>query len=42
MTKDNTNQQTALWLNVNGWNQTNSKYMRATIDLLIAEGLLAD
>lgn len=40
MTKDNTNRQTALWWNFNAINRTNSKSMRATIDLLIAEGLL--
>jgi|ERR1044072_1056553 hypothetical protein len=42
MTKDNTNTQTALWFNINGWNRTNSKYMQATIDLLISEGLLTE
>jgi hypothetical protein len=42
MTKDNTNQQTALWCNINARNRTNSKYMRATIDLLISEGLLTE
>lgn len=42
MTKDNTNTQTALWFNINGWNRTNSKYMRATVDLLISEGLLKE
>jgi hypothetical protein len=42
MTKDNTNNQTALWSNINARNRTNSKYMRATIDLLISEGLLTE
>lgn len=42
MTKDNTNQQTALWWNINARNRTNSKYMRATVDLLISEGLLTE
>lgn len=42
MTKDNTNGQTSLWLNFNAVNRTNSKYMRATIDLLISEGLLTE
>jgi hypothetical protein len=42
MTKDNTNQQTALWSNFNARNRTNSKYMRATVDLLISEGLLTE
>src|SRR6266436_3222300 len=42
MTKDNTNTQTALWSNFNARNRTNSKYMRATIDLLISEGLLTE
>ncbi len=42
MTKDNTNQQTSLWSNFNAINRTNSKYMRATIDLLISEGLLTE
>ncbi|HYW71177.1 MAG TPA: hypothetical protein VE961_09090 [Pyrinomonadaceae bacterium] len=40
MTKDNTNTQTGLWWNFNAINRTNSKYMRATIDLLISAGLL--
>jgi hypothetical protein len=40
MTKDNTNQETSLYLNFNAMNRTNSKYMRATVDLLISEGLL--
>jgi hypothetical protein len=42
MTRDNTNHQTALWPNFNARNRTNSKYMRATIDLLISEGLLTE
>ena len=42
MTKDNTNQETALWWNINARNRTNSKYMRATIDFLISEGLLTE
>jgi hypothetical protein len=42
MTKDNTNQQTSLWFNFNARNRTNSKYMRATIDLLISEGFLTE
>jgi hypothetical protein len=42
MTKDNTNTQTALWFNFNARNRTNSKYMRATVDLLISEGLLTE
>ena len=41
MTKDNTNQKTALWSNINGY-RTNSKYMRATIDWLISEGFLRE
>jgi len=42
MTKDNTNQETALWWNLNARDRTNSKYMRATVDLLISEGLLTE
>jgi hypothetical protein len=42
MTKDNTKQETSLWLNFNAMDRTNSKYMRATVDLLISEGLLRD
>jgi hypothetical protein len=42
MTKDNTNQQTALWSNFNARNRTNSKYMRAIIDWLISEGLVTE
>jgi hypothetical protein len=42
MTRDNTNTETALWTNFNARNRTNSTYMRATIDLLIAEGLLTE
>lgn len=42
MTKDNTNTETALWYNINARNRTNSKSMRATIDLLIAEGFLTE
>jgi len=42
MTKDNTNTQTSLWSNFNARNRTNSKYMLATIDLLISEGLLTE
>lgn len=42
MTKDNTNSETALWTNFNARNRTNSRSMRATADLLIAEGLLTE
>ena len=42
MTKDNTNLETALWTNFNARNRTNSRSMRATADLLIAEGFLTE
>ena len=40
MTKDNTNTESALYWNFNARNRTNSKYMRATVDLLISQGFL--
>jgi hypothetical protein len=42
MTRDNTKIETALWWTFNARNRTNSKYMRATIDLLISEGFLSE
>lgn len=42
MTKDNTNTETALWTTFNARNRTNSRSMRATVDLLIAEKLLTE
>lgn len=42
MTKDNTNTDTGLWWQFNARNRTNSKYMRATAELLISEGLLKE
>ena len=42
MTKDNTNTDNALYWTFNARNRTNSKYMRATVDLLISKGFLRD